>query len=475
MFYLFREEKSNLKSSIRTAEKKSIKWHETVPNKPVLSPTDEKFQKLYESDETEDQFYERIFEDWELQDEINQFQKASYISSLLLGPIIFGLRLTTTLIRLFFLILNATTLGKIQVISSSLETITKFDEIPMVQRKQAAVVFFFLILAPLVSVAFSFTLFLLIFPLTTLPTLAYLIYIYFDDAPDTGKRVAFLRYWKIWTYFVEYFPIRLVKTENLDPSEKYLFCYHPHGIISFGAFGNFATDATGFSRLFPGISLRLATLSLNFTVPFLREYLLSMGVCSCSRKACSQVLQRGPGSSLMIVIGGADESLLAEPGTYRLNVNGRKGFVRVAIDNGANLVPVLGFGENDVFTTQVFKKGSTGYKFQSEFKKRFGFATPIFWGRDVSNENSFGFLPHRTPIICVVGKPIKCPKIPDHLKGDKLRTTAEGREIVNKYHAEYLSALKALYNAFKDKWASNRCESMMLVGRTASKINKIRR
>ena len=76
--------------------------------------------------------------------------------------------------------------------------------------------------------------------------------------------------------------MRLVKTSELDPSKKYVFCYHPHGVISVGAFGNFATDATGFSKKFPGIDIRVLTLGLNFYAPWTRELLLSVGMCSVS-------------------------------------------------------------------------------------------------------------------------------------------------------------------------------------------------
>jgi hypothetical protein len=40
----------------------------------------------------------------------------------------------------------------------------------------------------------------------------------------------------------DYFPIRLHKTVDIPPTKSYIFGYHPHGIISLGAFVNFATD-----------------------------------------------------------------------------------------------------------------------------------------------------------------------------------------------------------------------------------------
>ncbi len=89
-----------------------------------------------------------------------------------------------------------------------------------------------------------------------------------------------LRWFKrlsIWRYLGSYFPVILVKSNpdlEYDPSQVYLFGYHPHGIISCGCFCSFACEATGSADLFPGIKIFPATLVANFYVPFFREILL---------------------------------------------------------------------------------------------------------------------------------------------------------------------------------------------------------
>jgi 2-acylglycerol O-acyltransferase 2 len=59
-------------------------------------------------------------------------------------------------------------------------------------------------------------------------------------------------------------------------------------------------------------------------------------------------MRGGPGSCLTIVVGGAAESLSARPGTADLVLKRRLGFIKLAIREGADLVPVFSFGENDV-------------------------------------------------------------------------------------------------------------------------------
>lgn len=73
------------------------------------------------------------------------------------------------------------------------------------------------------------------------------------------------------------FVLQLVKTAALDPSQNYLFGFHPHGVLVVGAFSNFCTEATGFSRLFPGLKPHLLMLPCWFQVPLFRDYIMTSG------------------------------------------------------------------------------------------------------------------------------------------------------------------------------------------------------
>lgn len=48
-------------------------------------------------------------------------------------------------------------------------------------------------------------------------------------------------------------------------------------------------------------------------------------------------------------IGGAEEALEARPGHNVLTLRHRKGFIKVALQTGAQLVPMYSFGENNLF------------------------------------------------------------------------------------------------------------------------------
>ena len=60
------------------------------------------------------------------------------------------------------------------------------------------------------------------------------------------------------------------------------------------------------------------------------------------------------GRGITIVVGGARESLDAQPHSLRLVLKRRKGFVKLAIRTGADLVPVLAFGGTSLPNLESF-------------------------------------------------------------------------------------------------------------------------
>ncbi|KAI9267316.1 diacylglycerol acyltransferase-domain-containing protein [Sporodiniella umbellata] len=286
--------------------------------------------------------------------------------------------------------------------------------------------------------------------------LAYIGFIYFDKAPESGgRRFERTRYWTVWKYFASYFPVKLIKEADLDPSKNYVLGYHPHGIISMGAFANFATEATGFSQLFPGIRPSLLTLTSNFNMPFYRDIIMALGVAAVSRRSCETILSSEPGRSIVIVVGGAAESLEARPGINDLVLKKRLGFIRIAIRHGSPLVPVFSFGENDLYEQVENKKGSLLFTLQKKFQAAMGFTMPLFHARGVFNYD-VGIVPFRHQIATVVGKPIAVPT----LEEGETEPTQEQLLSVQKL---YIEELERIYNKYKDVYALDRKQELRII------------
>ncbi|EGV60396.1 DAGAT-domain-containing protein [Yamadazyma tenuis ATCC 10573] len=374
-----------------------------------------------------------------------------------------------------------------------------------------------------VSIPFFFTLCLFLVYLGwvswLLIILPYFIWWYGFDlhTPTNGKANYRVRNWVknliVWEWFVNYFPIRVHKScefeptfsevvedeDNLDDDDeedlinensttirlnkvdnvkyrtvsngpRYVFGYHPHGVISMGVMGLFATnilrneafepparflrflfyDPSKHKPLLPNIgNIFPLTLNTQFTLPFYRDYLLSLGLTSASAVNIKSLINNGD-NSVCIVVGGAQESLLNSGNNERnvskeikLVLNKRKGFVKLAIELGnISLVPIFGFGEADIYNIIQPKPGTIGDTFQKWLKKNFSFTLPFFSARGIFIYD-FGFLPYRNPINVCIGRPIYVPP--------NLRSKVP-QELLDHYHKLYVDELKRVFEENKCKF-----------------------
>ncbi|XP_075385045.1 2-acylglycerol O-acyltransferase 1 isoform X2 [Tenrec ecaudatus] len=275
--------------------------------------------------------------------------------------------------------------------------------IPLKRRQGTAAVLLWLLLAvllPMVCIAIFAILIIHNYWFLYIP---YLVWVYFDwQTPEKGGRSChWIRSWMVWRYFNNYFPIRLIKTWDLDPKRNYIFGFHPHGAMTIGAFGNFGTNHSDFKKLFPGFTPYLHITTLLFLCPFFRDILMTTGLVSVSKRSISSVMSReGGGNISIIVIGGAKELFYAYPGNSTLFIRQRRGFAKLALIHGTHLVPIYSFGENDLFQQVGTSEDSWIFTCQKKLHKFFGFILPLFYGRGVF-QYSIGFMPYRKPINTV--------------------------------------------------------------------------
>uniref|UniRef100_W5KNF2 Acyltransferase n=1 Tax=Astyanax mexicanus TaxID=7994 RepID=W5KNF2_ASTMX len=314
--------------------------------------------------------------------------------------------------------------------------------IPLKRRLETAavlkLVFSFLALAPICIVLFLY----LLFTRFWLVSVLYATWWFVDwDTPSRGGRqCALLRRMPLWNYVRDYFPMQLVKTADLDPRQNYVLGFHPHGIMVSGAFTHFCTQATGFSKLFPGLDSYLLMLPLWFRAPFFRDYIMCAGLIPSDKDSASYLLQReGGGNAVVIAVGGALEALDSHPGTNIVLLTSKKGFIKLAMEHGAHLVPVYSFGENELYDQVDNPRGTWLRWIQDHLQTYMGVSLPLFHARGIF-QYSFGLMPYRKRITTVVGKPIKV------VKNEK-----PSNEELNALHQLYMEELSQLFEEHKAK------------------------
>lgn len=234
-----------------------------------------------------------------------------------------------------------------------------------------------------------------------------------------------------WKYFVDTFlKGSSVNIEDpLDHKKNYIFCSFPHGSASANHILTMTDSREFLSKIHPGPRRDLCA-SVLFLIPFFKELLLLLGCIDASSKTARHNLKKN--RSILIFVGGEKEQLMTEYGVQQIYLKNRKGFIKLAIEYGVDLVPMYAFGENEVYTTHHFFP-----EIQKWLQRNLQLGITIFTGR-------FGTLiPYQRPIFVEIGKPIKVVK-----KDAKLISI----EDIDKLHETFVNEIKRLFDRTKVKY-----------------------
>jgi hypothetical protein len=139
-----------------------------------------------------------------------------------------------------------------------------------------------------------------------------------------------------------YFGCKLVKTVSIK--KQCILALHPHGVLPYCTCVNIVTEVNEFSKLFPSLSNRvLVVASALMVIPFLRDLLLYYGIIDASRTNFEKWLEKK--HTVAVYVGGAHESLYANPSADILDLKRKTGFMKLAIKYHLPIVPCYTFNE----------------------------------------------------------------------------------------------------------------------------------
>ena len=127
------------------------------------------------------------------------------------------------------------------------------------------------------------------------------------------------------------------------PPPSCLFIWQPHGLISVS------------SVLFNGGLCKHPNYRANHAVtlpfyhyfPVIGDIMRHLGSIPSDSGSITKTLRKG--ESVSVMLGGVREMLTAEGKHMKLYIRNRTGIFRIALDTGTPLVPVLTYGENELF------------------------------------------------------------------------------------------------------------------------------
>jgi 2-acylglycerol O-acyltransferase 2 len=153
------------------------------------------------------------------------------------------------------------------------------------------------------------------------------------------------------------------------------------------------------------------------------------GLTPASGKDVRKVLRgrNGIQSCIVLYIGGIAELFKSSRKEERLYIKSRKGFIKVAMREGVDIIPVYLFGNTSCLT--VLKNN-----FLESLSRKLQMSVTYFWGK------WFLPIPRDDKLLYVRGKPLGLPHIPEPTDED-----------VEKWHATYCDEVKRLFDTYKEK------------------------
>lgn len=221
-----------------------------------------------------------------------------------------------------------------------------------------------------------------------------------------------------------YFKGKIVAVEPLKKDQHYVFAFHPHGVQPFTVM--WIQLSKSWREGFPGLRFSVMTASVMHFVPVMRDILQWLGGREVSKESIINAL--GKKESILLVPGGQQEMMESQSKTEEIRIiTKHQGFIRIAMQSGTPLVPVLSFGEVEVMD---FVRVPALQRF---FISRVGIPVPFF------PYGLLGFpIPRPVPCVVVFGKPIPVKKEEN-----------PSAEAVKKVAAVYFKQIEEIFEKYK--------------------------
>lgn len=224
-----------------------------------------------------------------------------------------------------------------------------------------------------------------------------------------------------------------IPQSDANGQRRLLYAVHPHGAFCMGWSVLFC------SEIMHRGNVRFVFSPILYASPLFRLWCRLVGRPGSAAKASMIGYMKGKGEDgetspchLALPPGGFEEATISYYEKDRVFIKKRTGFVKLALQNGYNVVPVYTFGENKTY-----------FNAQGLWKLRLwlnGMGVP---GIAIFGSWLFPLLPKRNPrgVRVVVGDPVELPTIANPT-----------REEVKLWHDKYVASLIRLFDEHKEDY-----------------------
>jgi 2-acylglycerol O-acyltransferase 2 len=197
---------------------------------------------------------------------------------------------------------------------------------------------------------------------------------------------------EIWReYFNFTFDAKALK-DKLDKNKRYIFFEFPHGIFPMAQ----VVSASITPQISPNRRMLPTAADAVFTFPVMRHIMAWLGTRPISKQTIAKILEEG--HHCVILPGGIAEMYVTNTYEETIYLKKRYGTVKLAIQQGANIVPCFFFGNTSIFDVPG---GSGKESWLSKVSRKIRASIIFFYGRH------FLSVPYRHPLHVVYGEPIE--------------------------------------------------------------------
>ena len=206
-----------------------------------------------------------------------------------------------------------------------------------------------------------------------------------------------------------------------DISKPGLYLWHPHGMTASSPYVHCVVNSARDENIV------LSTLSIWFKIPIFRELITLFKLIDSNYETLKANLENN--KSVSLVLGGVEEMFYIEEKKLTLVLNKRKGYLRLALETKKPLIPVITYGENELYQPS---EDSVNTWLNKILKKNFNIMTPLVSMESLKRWTMLNEKP-LDEVSTHVGEPI----LP--LENDTMETLKE----------RYKTALEDLFNKTK--------------------------
>ena len=238
---------------------------------------------------------------------------------------------------------------------------------------------------------------------------------------------AFRRFWQHLFYV---FNVRCNFNEvspRIDRKKRYIFAMHPHAIVPLHAL-IFCSYLDRQDRNLYGYG---GMANIIYYVPIVRNIFMWLNNVSASYNVMKKVLLEKK-KNVFLLPDGIKGISYARPRQHVVCIKKRRGLFRLAMEGGAEIIPIYCFGANDQLNQASFGDSLIG-----RLSRKFRISLCIFWGQ-------LGVpIPFFADMSYVWGEPVAAPKLKPGAD------SAAHAAAIEKFYEDYVASLRTAFDTYK--------------------------